>query len=92
MSNDKKDMHIDNIGRVVLSDEDLKKIETVYEPSAGGTMTNATCNGSTNSDCKNGSCIGTTNTGCRNATEICSGDNYYYCDGRRMPPPPSEEK
>jgi|JI102314A1RNA_FD_contig_21_3780970_length_632_multi_8_in_0_out_0_1 hypothetical protein len=65
---------VDSEGRIRLSDEDLKAVESSFVVKAGGTTTNrGTGCGGTNDICRNTSgCAGSTNdTACTNSYTKC---------------------
>jgi Tfp pilus assembly protein PilX len=71
------DLSLDELGRVILSDEALEEIElNPLQVSSGGR--NDACSGTTNpTTCSNGYCAGTTNSGCMN--DICAATTNRNC-------------
>jgi hypothetical protein len=68
---------LDEFGRAVLSDDDLKDVEAhLGAPSAGGL--NGGCHYSSNGDCFNTYCRGSSNNECTNQTD-CGGASNRFC-------------
>lgn len=57
---------LDEFGRIVLSDDDLTKLDRVNVVQMAGGVNDA-CGG-TNTSCTNSNCVGSSNTGCINSS------------------------
>jgi hypothetical protein len=68
---------IDELGRTILPDDMLDRIEA-FDPilSAGA---NGSCGGSTNASCSNGACGGSSNQWCSNTFACYGASNHNYC-------------
>lgn len=70
-------LSLDELGRVVLSDEMLMQIQDCSEILSSGA--NWSCNGTTNSSCTNNNCGNSTNGSCTN-NWVCPGTtNSQQC-------------
>jgi hypothetical protein len=71
-------MTLDELGRVVLSDAMLERVEKHDQLlSAGGS--NLQCGGSTNGSCTNSACSGSTNGSCTNQITCGASSNSSSC-------------
>jgi len=74
---DLEKLALDELGRVVLSDEQLAQIEGCESTVSAGA--NLSCGGSTNGSCTNGSCGSTTNGSCTNQVSCSGATNNRFC-------------
>ena len=82
---DFSELKLDHFGRVILSDQLMKKIEQ-YDHLTAAAGSNAQCGSSANSSCTNGLCNESLNGSCTNQT--CQGSaNSFYCQGAVVKPP-----
>jgi hypothetical protein len=80
------DVHVDNVGRVILTDAALRLFEeNDHFLSAGGT--NWRCNGTANGGCSNTQCDGSMNASCTNQMTCQNSANSFSCQGPAIEPP-----
>jgi hypothetical protein len=68
---------IDGLGRVVIPDDLLDKIEACEHILSAGA--NSLCPGSTNGGCSNGGCGNSSNQECNNSIYCQGAQNHQYC-------------
>jgi hypothetical protein len=70
---------VDELGRVVLSDDLLVRLEECASIVSAGA--NLSCPNSSNTNCTNGACGGSTNGSCTNQISCGGASNARFCYG-----------